>query len=98
MNVDLQTLAIVSVLTTATTEVIKNICKKTHREYESNLIAMAISVLLSLVLIIVKPICLDGATLTPAMFYNFLVMAFFGMLAANLEFDKIKELILALRN
>ena len=97
MNVDLQTLAIVSVLTTTTTECIKDACKKLRLEYESNIIAMIISVILSAFLVVVKPICIDGATISAIMIYNFIVMAFFGMLAANLGYDKLKELILAFK-
>ncbi|MCR5098749.1 MAG: hypothetical protein K6B14_07370 [Lachnospiraceae bacterium] len=97
MNVDLQTLAIVSVLTTLSTECIKKMRSISHKDYESNIIAMVISVILSAVLVIVKPICIDGAVITPAMIYNFAVMAFFGMLAANVGYDKLKELILAFK-
>ena len=97
MNVDLQTLAIVCVLTTTTTECIKDLCKKLRVEYESNIIAMIISVVLSAFLIIVKPLLIDGAVISAAMVYNFIVMAFFGMLAANLGYDKLKELVLAFK-
>ena len=97
MNVDLQTLAIVCVLTTATTEVVKEMCTIMHKEYQSNIIAMVISVILSAFLVIVKPIFVDGASVTPMMIYNFIVMGFFGMLAANLSYDKVKELVLAFK-
>ena len=97
MNVDLQTLAIVCVLTTATTEIVKEMCKIMRKEYESNIIAMVISVILSAFLVIVKPICLDGASITPIMVYNFIVMGFFGMLSSNVGYDKIKELVLAFK-
>lgn len=95
MNVDLQTLAIISVLTTATTECIKSLCKTFKFPYSSNIIAAVIAVILSFVIEIIKPVCIMGEWLTPAMIYNACVMAFFGMLAANLGFDKVKELILA---
>ena len=97
MNVDLQTLAIISVLTTMTTEVIKKACAVYHKEYESPIIAVIIACILSFVLIIVKPICVDGASFSLAMLYNFGVMSFFGMLASNVGFDKLRDLILAFK-
>ena len=95
MNVDLQTLAIISVLTTLTTECIKSWCKTFKKDYEPNIISMVIAVLLSFVIEIVKPVLVDGIPFDATIAYNFAVMAFFGMLAANLGFDKLKELVMA---
>jgi hypothetical protein len=39
----------------------------------------------------------DGIRFDATIAYNFAVMAFFGMLAANLGFDKLKELILSFK-
>ena len=91
--VNLQTLAIISVLTTLTTECIKNILESTKHQYNSNLISAIISLILSVVIMVIKPVCIDLEYVTPAMIFNMFVMAFFGMLASNLGFDKVSELI-----
>lgn len=95
MRVDIQTLAIISTFTTLCTECVKNIAKNLGRKCEPNIISMVIAVLLSFVIEIVKPVFVDGIPFDANIAYNFAVMAFFGMLAANLGFDKLKELILA---
>ena len=97
MRVDLQTLAIISTLTTLCTECVKKIAKNLEKKCEPNIISMVIAVLLSFVIEIVKPVFVDGIPFDATIAYNFAVMAFFGMLAANVGFDKLKELILSFK-
>ena len=95
MLVDLQTLAIISVLTTLTTECVKKWFATFGKHCEPNIVAAIIAVSLSFVIEIVKPLVIDNVYINGEMIYNACVMAFFGMLAANVGFDKVKELILA---
>ena len=95
MRVDLQTLAIISTLTTLCTECVKNLAKILGQKCEPNIVSMIIAVLLSFVIEVVKPVIVDGLYMDGNMAYDFAVMAFFGMLAANVGFDKLKELIMA---
>lgn len=91
MNVNFQALAIISVLTALTTECIKTLCKKSMISYVSNIIAAIVSVILSSVMMIVKPVLVDGVPLSGQLIYNGVVMAFFGVLCATLSFDKVKQ-------
>ena len=95
--VNLQTLAAICVLTTATTECIKNWLKVMEKPYSSNIISAIVAFILSVFVVVIKPVCIDLENVTPAMIYNLCVMSFFGMLSSNLGFDKVKELILALK-
>ena len=91
MDVNFQALAIISVLTALTTECIKTLCKKSMINYVSNIIAAIVSVILSSVMMIVKPVLVDGVPLSGQLIYNGVVMAFFGVLCATLSFDKVKQ-------
>ncbi len=91
MDVNFQALAIISVLTALTTECIKTLCKKSMISYVSNIIAAIVSVILSSVMMIVKPVLVDGVPLSGQLIYNGVVMAFFGVLCATLSFDKVKQ-------
>ena len=93
MNIDFEILAIISVLTTLTTEAIKKLMDKASVNYISNIIASIVSVVLSVVLVIIRPIVIDGVPFSPQLIYNGIVMAFFGVLSACLSFDKIKQVI-----
>ena len=91
MDVNFQALAIISVLTALTTECIKTLCKKSMISYVSNIIAAIVSVILSSVMMIIKPVLVDGVPLSGQLIYNGVVMAFFGVLCATLSFDKVKQ-------
>ena len=97
MNIDFELLAIISVLTTLTTEAIKKLMDKTSVNYVSNIIATIVSVVLSIVLVIVRPIIMDGVPFTPQLVYSGIVMAFFGALAAMLGWDKLIQTIKQLK-
>ena len=95
--VNLQALAAICVLTTATTECIKNWLKVLNKPYSGNIISAIVAFVFSVFVVVIKPVAVDLADVTPAMIYNLCVMSFFGMLSSNLGFDKVKELILALK-
>lgn len=89
--VNLQILAIISVLTTLTTECIKTFCKKVEMPYISNVVAAIVSVVLSGVICVVYPVVMTGAVLTPQLIFTAVVMAFFGVLCATLGYQKVIE-------
>ena len=93
MNIDLTLLAIISVLTTLTTECIKKFMDKADVNYISNIIAAIVSVVLSIVIVIVRPIVFGETTFSAELIYKCVVMAFFGVLSACLSFDKVKQII-----
>lgn len=93
MNVDLQTLAIISGLTAITTECIKNMLRTLDKPYISNIIAAVVAAVLSLVIVVVKPVVVDGAYFGAEILFNGLVMAFLSVLTANLGFDKVVQTI-----
>ena len=93
MDVDFSTLAIVSVLTTLSTEGIKTLLKRQDMNYISNIIAAVMAVVIAAVLTVVKPLVVEGVPFSPILLYNWIVMAFFGVLCATLSFDKIKQVL-----
>lgn len=97
MNVDFQTLAIVSVLTTLTTECIKQFLNKSDFNYVSNIIAAIVSVVLSAVIVVIRPIIMDGVALSAPLIYSGVVTAFFGVLCACLTFDKVTQALKGLK-
>lgn len=92
MNIDFEILAIISVLTTLTTQAIKKLMDKASVNYASNLIAIISAVVLSVVIVIVRPL-VNGVPFTPQLIYNGVVMAFFGVLSACLGYDKLVQLL-----
>lgn len=97
MNLDFTTLAIISVLTTLSTECIKELFKKAKVSYVSNVIAAIMAVILSTFLMIIRPVVVDQTHFSPAMVYNAIEMAFFAVLCATLSFDKIKQAIVKIQ-
>lgn len=91
MNVDFQTLAIISILTALATECIKNLCRTAMIGYVSNIIASVISVILSAAIMIVRPVLVDKVPLSGQLVFDGITMAFFGVLCATLSFDKVKQ-------
>lgn len=98
MRVDFQTLAIVSVLTTLTTECIKKLLEKSGFNYASNVVAAIVSVVISGAITIVRPMVVEGVQFSAALVYNGIVMAFFGVLSATLSFDKLKQSLMQLND
>lgn len=91
MNVDFQTLAIVSVLTTLTTECIKKLLEKSGFNYVSNVVAAIVSVVISGAITIVRPMVVEGVQFSAALVYNGIVMAFFGVLCATLSYQTVMD-------
>ena len=96
MNIDFELLAIISVLTTFTTQAVKKLMDKATVNYASNLIATISAVILSVVIVIVRPL-VNGVPFTPQLIYDGVVMAFFGVLSACLGYDKLIQLLKQLK-
>lgn len=93
MSIDIQMIAIVSVLTGLVTETIKKFCQATEKPYISNIIAACVSVFLSFFIIVLKPVLVDLTPVTGQMIFSAIVTAFFSVLSACLSFDKVKQTI-----
>lgn len=93
MSINFENLAIVSILTTVTTEAIKNILNSMKIKYISNLIAVVVSIVFSVIVGIIKPIIYYQAEITAAVIFDGLVLAFFSVLCATLSFDKVKQVL-----
>lgn len=92
MNIiNLQILALISVLTTLSTECIKTFFKKAEKPYVSNIIAAVCSVVLSGVICVIYPVIMQGATFSPQLIFTGVIMAFFGVLCATLSYEKVIE-------
>ena len=89
--INFQTLALISILTTLTTECIKTFCKRAEVPYISNIIAAVSSVILSAVITIAYPVIVTGSVIDGTMIFNTVVMAFFGVLTATLGYDKVVQ-------
>ena len=89
--INLQTLALVSVLTALTTECIKTLCKQQQTQYVSNIIAACVSVVISLVICVIYPMIIHGVELSIQLVFQGLIMAFFGVLCATLSYQKVIE-------
>lgn len=90
--VDLQTLAIISALTTLTTEAIKTMLKKGGFNYVSNIIAAIVSVILSAVIVVVYP-WVNGTPITAQIIFSGIATAFCAVLVATLGYDKVLQTI-----
>ncbi len=89
--INFQILALISVLTTLTTECVKTFCKKADRPYISNIIATISAVIISGVCCVAYPVIMQGAELTPQLIFTAVIMAFFSILCATLTFDKVMQ-------
>lgn len=89
--VNLQILALISVLTTLTTECIKTLFKKANKTYISNIIAVIVAIILSGVVCVAYPVIMQGAALSAQLIFKAVVMAFFGVLCATLSYQKVIE-------
>jgi len=95
--VNFQILALISVLTTLTTECVKTLFKKLDKDYISNIIASIAAVVISGVICIAYPVIMQGASLTPQLVFRAVIMAFFGILCATLTFDKVAQALKKLK-
>lgn len=95
--VNFQILALISVLTTLTTECVKILFKKLDKDYISNIIAVVVAVILSAVICIVYPVIMQGVVIDAQLIFKAVVMAFFGVLTATLGYDKVIQALKQLK-
>lgn len=95
--VNFQILALISVLTTLTTECIKTFLKKAEKPYVSNIIAVISSVVISSVVCVAYPVIMQGAVINAQLIFKAIVMAYFGVLAATIGYDKIIQALKQLK-
>ena len=89
--VNFQILALISVLTTLTTECIKTFYKKADKSYVSNIIATISAVIISGVCCVAYPVIMKQAELNAQLIFQAVIMAFFSILCATLSYQKVKE-------
>ena len=95
--VNFQILALISVLTTLTTECIKTLFKKLDKDYISNIIAVISAVILSAVICVIYPVIMNGAVVDAQLIFKAIIMAFFAVLCATLTFDKVVQALKQLK-
>lgn len=95
--INFEILALISVLTTLTTECIKTFMKKADMGYVSNIIAVICSVIISGVICIIYPVIMQGAVVDAQLIFKAVVMAFFGVLCATLGYDKVMQALKQLK-
>lgn len=95
--VNFQILALISILTTLTTECIKTFLKKAEKPYVSNIIAVIVSVIISGVVCVAYPVIMQGAVVDAQLIFKALIMAFFGVLTATLGYDKVMQALKQLK-
>ena len=89
--VNFQILALISVLTTLTTECVKTLFKKLDKDYISNIIAVISAVILSGVICVIYPVIMNGAVVDAQLIFKAVIMAFFAVLCSTLTFDKVVQ-------
>lgn len=95
--VNFETLALISILTTLTTECIKTLMNKAEINYVSNIIAAITAVVISSVVCIAYPVIMQGAVINSQLIFKAFVMAFFGILCSTLSFDKVIQTLKKLK-
>lgn len=89
--VNWEVLALISVLTTLTTECIKTLFKKLDKDYISNIIAVISAIVLSGVICVIYPVIMQGVTISPQLIFKAVIMAFFAVLCATLSYKTVIE-------
>lgn len=89
--INFQILALISILTTLTTECIKTLFKKLDKDYISNFIAVISAVVLSGVICVIYPVVMQGAVIDAQLIFKAVIMAFFAVLCSTLTFDKVVQ-------
>ena len=89
--INLEILALISVITTLTTQCIKTFCKKAEKPYVSNIIAAIVAVIISGVVCVAYPVIMMAEPITPQLIFKAVCMAFFSVLCATLSYEKVKE-------
>lgn len=89
--INFEILALISVLTTLSTECVKKLLDKGNKDYASNIIAVICSIVISGVICVVYPVIMNGAVIDAQLIFKAVVMAFFAVLCATLTFDKVVQ-------
>lgn len=95
--VDLQTLAMISVLTTLATQAIKVMFDKGGFNYVSNIIAAIVAVVISAFVVIVYPY-MNGVQITSQIVCSGIATAFCAVLCACISYDKVIQTLRDLNN
>ena len=95
--VDLQTLAMISVLTTLATQAIKTMFDKGGFNYVSNIIASVVSVIISMFVVVVYPY-VNGVPITSQVICSGIATAFCAVLCACISYDKVIQTLRDLNN
>lgn len=91
--VNFETLALIAVLTSLSTEAVKILCDKANVDYVSNIIAAVMSVILSAAVVVIIPAVTCKTAITAELITQGVVMAFFAVLCATLSYDKVAQLL-----
>ena len=89
--INLEILALISVITTLTTQCIKTFCKKAEKPYVSNIIAAIVAVIISGVVCVAYPVIMMSEPISAQLIFKAVCMAFFSVLCATLSYEKVKE-------
>ena len=95
--VNFEILALISILTTLTTEAVKTLMNKADMNYIGNIIAVISAVIISTVVCVVYPVIMQGAVVNAQLLFKAAVMAFFAVLCATLTFDKVVQALKKLK-
>lgn len=95
--VNFQILALISILTTLTTECIKTLFKRSKVDYVSNIIAVIVAIILSGVICVIYPYIMNGTPIDAQLIFKAVIMAFFAVLTATLGYDKVMQALKQLK-
>lgn len=95
--VNFQILALISILTTLTTECIKTLFKRAKVDYVSNIIAVVVAIILSGVICVIYPYIMNGTPIDAQLIFKAVIMAFFAVLTATLGYDKVMQALKQLK-
>ena len=85
-------LTLISVLTSLTVEAIKKILNDKHIDYSSNLLAMVVSIVLTLA-ICIGYVLYWGVPITIQNVVVMVALVFLSFLSATVGFDKVKQML-----
>lgn len=92
----LSALALISVLTSLTVEALKKIFNEKEIKYSSNLLAVIVSIILTIA-ISIGYICYADIQITAKEVITIIALTFMSFLSATVGFDKVKQLLEQLR-
>lgn len=92
----LSALALISMLTSLTVEALKKIFNEKEIKYSSNLLAVIVSIILTIA-ISIGYICYADIQITAKEVITIIALTFMSFLSATVGFDKVKQLLEQLR-